>query len=48
MEEIKDYKVRKTASVFALCYFVKAWSGLLTEWENKYWISLQEGNQRMA
>lgn len=40
MEEIKDYKVRKTASVFALCYFVKAWSGLLTEWENKYWISL--------
>lgn len=43
MEEIKDYKVRETASVFALWFLilffwgsVKACSGLLTDWENKY------------
>lgn len=45
MEEIKDYKVRKTTSVIALWGFVfgfgfgfwsiGVWSGLLTDWENK-------------
>lgn len=33
MEEIKDYKVRKIASVISLCVFFL--SGLLTDWENK-------------
>lgn len=31
MEEIKDYKVRKTASVICVCFFVLAYSGLLTD-----------------
>lgn len=48
MEEIKDYKVRKPASVICLCFVVQAWNGLLRDWENKLWTSLYEGNQRLV
>lgn len=48
MEEIKDYKVRKTASVISLCSFCSGLKWLLIDWEKKYWPCLHEGNQRMA